>query len=840
MRPKTLAQDLLLGVVPLVLAPLLGVGFGAYALARQRILQGVQRDVDALAGRVASDWRAYLGQRSDDLEALAEVPLFAEAFLDFDIGLKERAERTLADIEHYLARFSRRVRAYERLAFVDAAGRELAAVEYGRVVPPSTKSARPPFLDAVLEGRAWSSGLQEGPDGPAQVYAAPLLDHTGRPRGAIVLECALAPVLEDMNRLYASGGGAYLESAPGRPALGSRPAPEEALTGRAPVPGSPWTVVLLVDSSPYLAPLKAFGRWTAALALFACAFAGLLVVRRVRRAMAPLEDMEGGARELGSGNLAYRFTEPSTKELQSLAREFNALARGLQTRNRELEERIRELAALHEHLDESEAHFRTVLENSPVAVLGLTAERAIASWNRGAEQIFGWAEAEIVGKPFAALFPLAAEADLEKVTAEVSAKGAVRDWAIGGLAKGGKALDLSVSWAGPPRGAKRGRGSVVVVRDETEARKLQKQVAQSEKLSLVGRLISGIAHELNNPLQSVVGYAQLMERRGQAAPDDLRRVHENAQRCRRIIENLLLFVRQGKVVVKPVRVDEAVRASLELLHYKLNKAADVDVAVDLSPDLRARADFQQLEQVIVNLINNAYDAMAGRDGPRRLRISGRAADGKVRVEIADSGPGVPPEARARLFEPFYTTKPEGQGTGLGLATCRQIMEEHGGAIGHLSPKEGGALFWIELPAAPGGAKPKETPAPPAAPVGGGSVLVMDDDPDILVLLRRALEVQGFRVETAGSVALAEAAAARTRFDIVVADVRLGPGSGFSFYDTWPDKASRPPFLFLTGDVLNGALKRSIEERGSTLLYKPVDLEEFGRAVNALMPARGGR
>lgn len=491
-------------------------------------------------------------------------------------------------------------------------------------------------------------------------------------------------------------------------------------------------------------------------------------------------------------------------------------------------------------LAESEARYRTILANSPVAILGLSLKHHITTWNRGAETVFGWQAAEMIGKPLAALFPPVSE-EYKRLFSEVMDAGGVRDFPIQGAARDGRRLDLSLSWGGAHREFWLNREWTAVIRDVTEAKRLQQQLIHSEKLSAVGQLIAGIAHELSNPLQGVVGYAQLAEG-DQGAPlrEDLRQVVENAMRCRKIIDNLLLFVRQGGAEKHSVSLADAARASLDLLAHRLKKEAAVDVRVDLPGRLpRVHGDFQQIEQVFVNLIGNACDAMAGAGGGE-IRISARAAEGKVRVEVGDTGPGIPEQARERVFEPFFTSKAEGLGTGLGLSICRQIVEEHGGSIG-VAGKEGrGALFWFELPKARGRAPRARARGGDSRPVRGKSILVVDDEPAILSLLQRTLAMERHTVVTAASFEEAKLAAAGGSFDLVVADMHLGGKSGLTLFDEWTRWTShpRPAFLILTGDVLNEGLKAMMSERGLALFYKPIDLEAFLEAARALLAKRG--
>jgi PAS domain S-box-containing protein len=509
---------------------------------------------------------------------------------------------------------------------------------------------------------------------------------------------------------------------------------------------------------------------------------------------------------------------------------------------------------LFQTLAESEARYRTVLENSPEAVIGLSREHWITTWNRGAELIFGFSANEVVGKPIMVLFPQGTASEFKKLLNSVMEKGSVRDYAMPGMAKGGRLLDLSVSWGGAHQDFWMNKEWTLVIRDVTEAKKIQQTLIRQEKLSAVGQLISGIAHELNNPLQAVVGYADLLSEEmrsslsstekppenppdSRSVMDDLRIITENAMRCQKIVENLLLFVRQGEIEKRPLDLEKVVKASMELLQYKLKKVANIEMEVRLGQRVpRARGNFQQIQQVFVNLINNACDAMSGWAGPKTLKISATESKDMVRVEVADSGPGVPESAKDRLFEPFFTTKPEGRGTGLGLAVCRQIMEDHGGHIGFNSQVGYGTTFWFDLPIAreEKNASPAQPPALP--PVRDKAVLVVDDEPDVLSFLQKVVEAEGDQVEFAASLKEAADKAGRHSYDLVVADIRLGEGTGINLYENWSLWSSypRPAFLFVTGDVINPTLAQEIEKKGLPLTHKPIDLNSFQFAIRSIL------
>ncbi len=531
-------------------------------------------------------------------------------------------------------------------------------------------------------------------------------------------------------------------------------------------------------------------------------------------------------------HISGRTLEESDKE--GLALFANALGLALEN------------VTLFQNLAQSEARYRTVLDNSPEAVIGLSREFWITTWNRGAESIFGHAAEDMIGKPMTVLFPPDMEKEFRPLLSRVMENGSVRDHSLSGVRKNGTPLDLSVSWGGAHREFLLNQEWTVVIRDVTEAKKLQQQLIRTEKLSVVGQLISSIAHELNNPLTAVVGYAELLAEdelvESQAfdkemVRKDLQIITENAARCRKIIENLLLFVRQGEVEKKPVALQDVLQATLQLLDYKLRKKGTIKVDQFIPADLPPmRGNFQQLQQVLVNLINNACDAMSTWPGPKRIEIHARNLGDVIHMEIMDSGPGIPPEIQAHIFEPFFTTKGAGHGTGLGLAVSREIVEEHQGRIGVNSRPGMGASFWLEVPIATYMDATAKISGPIIPAVKGKSILVVDDEPDVLNFLAKLFDRENDRYQTAASLKEAIDKASKEDFDLVVTDIQLGEGTGIDLYDHWTDWSShaRPDFIFLTGDVINVSLAKVLEKKGLAVVHKPIELKSFQQIIRGIL------
>jgi len=361
----------------------------------------------------------------------------------------------------------------------------------------------------------------------------------------------------------------------------------------------------------------------------------------------------------------------------------------------------------------------------------------------------------------------------------------------------------------------------------------QEQLVQAEKLSAIGELVSGVAHELNNPLTGVLGYAQLLL--GREAPErvraDLAKIHREAMRCQKIVQNLLTFARKHKPEKHFVDINAIVESTLELRAYQL-RVDNITVERRLDPGLpRTMADEHQIQQVLINILNNAHQAMMEAGGGGRLEIATRVEAGMLVITFQDSGPGIPEDKLGRIFDPFFTTKEIGKGTGLGLSLSYGIIHEHGGTIGARNAPGGGALFRIELPVREEERQPGATPpAAPAAPPRSRRVLVVDDEPTVLELLSDLLSSRGHRVVTAadGRQALECLRRAPGGFDLIVSDIRMpvldGPGLHAAVLEMAPDLARR--MIFATGDTAGEEARAFLAASGCAFLAKPFQLEDM--------------
>jgi signal transduction histidine kinase/CheY-like chemotaxis protein len=369
-----------------------------------------------------------------------------------------------------------------------------------------------------------------------------------------------------------------------------------------------------------------------------------------------------------------------------------------------------------------------------------------------------------------------------------------------------------------------------------EVRLVQEQLIHSEKMSTIGQLISEVSHELNNPLTTTVGYAQLLGRinRDPEVAEYLDVIRNEGLRCQRIIQNLLDFARKHQGEPEPVDLNVLVEKTVALRRAQL-VVGGIEIETELDSGLPfVVADPSRLQQVILNLLNNAAQAIEGERGKGRIRFgtSFEPEDGAVVLTVEDDGPGIPEALRERIFEPFYTTKEAGRGTGLGLSVCRGIVEEGGGRIRAEPSADGGARFVISLLTGPPPAAPSSTEEEPASTVESAEILVVDDDPQVLRLLSRTLSLDGHRVVTADAVEGALELAADADFDLVLTDLRMPGESGLDLHARLvrerPELAER--VVFFTGGAVGEEIRAELDRRGRPVLHKPFQEDELREVV----------
>jgi two-component system NtrC family sensor kinase len=367
---------------------------------------------------------------------------------------------------------------------------------------------------------------------------------------------------------------------------------------------------------------------------------------------------------------------------------------------------------LEQALKESEERYRTLVETAKSAIIAIDEDGRITLFNPSAEELFGYTKEEVENREFNMLIP-ERHKDFYRLGLE-NHFGAEISGLLGktieitGLKKDGREFPIEVSLSACRIGGRRILTAIIF--DITERKNLQEQLIQSAKLAAVGELIAGVAHEVNNPLAVVMGYSEMIL--GEENIDEQIRksvdvIYNEANRARKVIQNLLSFARKHSPEKLYTHINDVLEKTLSLKKYDLRKN-NIEVIKELDPNLPATmADPNQLQQVFLNLIINAEQAMIEKEGKRRITITSRVKNGQSRIrpsgddiiEISfrDTGPGISEKNMKNIFDPFFTTKPVGKGTGLGLSVSYGIIKEHGGEIYAVSKEGEGATFFIELP-----------------------------------------------------------------------------------------------------------------------------------------------
>jgi two-component system NtrC family sensor kinase len=380
-----------------------------------------------------------------------------------------------------------------------------------------------------------------------------------------------------------------------------------------------------------------------------------------------------------------------------------------------------------------------------------------------------------------------------------------------------------------------------VERDITEELQLRQQLIHTERLSAAGQLVSGVAHELNNPLQSILGFTELLieSERRRSIRRDLERVRSEAERAGKIVGNLLAFVRRTSTERAEADFNDLVRGAIAIRAYEL-KTRNIELeeyyGADLEPVVVNR---EEIRQILINLVLNSEHAMQQAHEGGRLIVRTGTADGGVFVEVGDDGPGVPASLGGQIFEPFFTTKAVGQGTGLGLPISLGIAEAHGGSL-VLVPSHNGACFRLTLPIShlPRPTGDVAVASTRAAADAGRRALVVDDEASVRAMLRRLLGKRGFAVDVAEDGRAASALVESHRYDVILCDVRMPRMGGLMLYERI--RADHPHllrgFAFITGDTLSSEVPRLIEPAHVPILTKPFATAELDELLLHLQPA----
>ncbi|MCZ6688197.1 MAG: GAF domain-containing protein [Planctomycetota bacterium] len=483
--------------------------------------------------------------------------------------------------------------------------------------------------------------------------------------------------------------------------------------------------------------------------------------------------------------------------------------------------------------EEEESRLRSMVAGMADGVILLTDQRRISLVNPAAEKMLGRLTDERLGDPLTRLGELSVK---EFVGGVLSGEEPYTQTEVL-LEKSGETF---VIVAFPLKSSAGERvGAALILREVTRERSLQEQLIQAEKLSTVGQLVSGVAHELNNPLAGVIGYSQLLltSECDAEIKGDLQKISREAERARRIVQNLLTFARRHKPEKTLVDINSIVDDTIEIRAYEM-KVNNIVIVPDLDVSQpRTMADFHQLQQVFLNLINNAMDAMClgGKGGTLTVRTS--ADDEHISIVVSDTGPGISKDLVRKVFDPFFTTKEVGKGTGLGLSIAYGIVQEHGGELS--VDIRDGTSFTVKLPIIEEEVKKKKPSVGERKKPGRikkRKILVADDEETIADLIANLLGKEGHEVDRALSGGQASKLLSAGKYDLIVSDVRMPGLGGKELYNLLADQGEgmEDRVVFITGDTSNPDTQKFLTATGAVHISKPFTLDELNRVIREVL------
>ena len=500
-------------------------------------------------------------------------------------------------------------------------------------------------------------------------------------------------------------------------------------------------------------------------------------------------------------------------------------------------------------LFESERIFRLLVEGvADYAIYMLDPTGIVTNWNIGGQRIKGYLPEEIVGQHFSRFYTPADQANGRPARAlkiaEEQGRYEEEGWRV--------RKDGSFFWASividPIREDGRLIGFAKITRDITERReaslkleRMQKQLAESQKLDALGQLTGGVAHDFNNLLMVIGGSAQILKKYAddEKARRAVEAIESAARRGAALTSQLLTFARRQNVNPQTIRLSERINAVREVLD--MGVGGTIQLAIEVKDDVWAiKVDVSELETALVNLVINARDAMpaggAIRISAENVRLNDEAHTGDfVAIRVSDTGAGIPPDVLQKVFEPFFTTKPVGKGTGLGLSQVHGFAYQAGGLVALASELGEGTTVTISLPRDKSAVVAASTPG--AASSGSGTILLVEDNPDVATATAGLLEQLGYAVRWVSN---AEEALAEIDTDgifLVFSDIVMpGKMDGLALAQAIREKYPRLPILLATG-YSDNLRKVSL---GFQILRKPYEIHELSQALTKVAGAAGQR
>jgi two-component system, cell cycle sensor histidine kinase and response regulator CckA len=498
---------------------------------------------------------------------------------------------------------------------------------------------------------------------------------------------------------------------------------------------------------------------------------------------------------------------------------------------------------------ETAARLAAIVESSDDAIVSKTLDGKVLTWNAGAERMYGYLAEEIVGRSIYSLVPERLQQDEERILTQVARGEPVHHYETVRCRKDGKEIDISLALSPIRDGNGTITGASSIQRDITERKRTERALRQASKMEAIGVLAGGLAHDFNNQLYAVSGFAHFIGRDpglSPAARQDLLELQKVADRMASLTRQLLAFARQQVLAPETLDLNAAVEDTMPMLQRLIG--SNVKIQLELAPGPKwVRVDRGQLVQVLLNLIINARDAMEG--GRIVLRtLTQEVSPGSVldrlqlpvdagayaALSVADTGRGIPPEHMPHIFEPFYTTKEVGVGTGLGLATVEGVVAQSGGRIQVDSKVDRGTTITVLLPL---------TSEPVVQPRSSGyrlkpnsrslgRILVVEDEDAVRTIVMRTLQAEGYEVLGAreGNEALGELEEVGGAVNLVVTDIVMPGMGGRQLAAELSRKYRRIPIVWMSGHAREAELQRGELSRDEPFLQKPVSADTLLETV----------
>ena len=488
---------------------------------------------------------------------------------------------------------------------------------------------------------------------------------------------------------------------------------------------------------------------------------------------------------------------------------------------------VEEKRRAEEALRQSEANFRNVIIKNADGIIIVDRNGVVCFVNPAGESLLGRKSEELIGEVFG--FPMVSGETTELDIAGTGGEAAVAEMRV-----------VDGEWEGKSVYLASLRDITERKRAEQRESELRRELHLTSRLASVGELAAGVAHEINNPLTAVIGFSELLI--GRDIPEDIKQfleiINDNAQRVARIVMNLLTFARPREPGKEYVDINSIVSRVVELRTYEM-RSSNIEVTTQLAFDLPwTMVDTGQLQQVFLNIIINAEQAMVKAHNKGKLLIKTQQVDNHIRVSFQDDGPGIAQENLDKIFEPFFTTKGVGEGTGLGLSISYGIIKEHEGRIYAQSELGKGATFVVELPivARTQPLEPAEPPGEEPKRVTGAKIIVVDDEASICQFLSWALTQKGHKVETMNNASAALERLKHDRYDLILLDIKMPGMYGTEFYGHIGKIAPslQKKVVFITGDTMTPDTRNFLNETKARYIAKPFKLERLMREINGIL------